>query len=506
MKKILIANRGEIALRIIRAVKELGYRAAVVYSESDRESLPVKFADEAFAIGKDELADSYLNIDKIVETARKSGCQAVHPGYGFLSENAEFAKAVIKAGMTFIGPTPEVLVGLGDKIEARKAAEKAGVPVILGYNGEISNGRTAKTVAAKIGYPLILKAAHGGGGRGMRIVTSQENLVTSVKMAIAESKTAFGSSLVFMERFISNSKHVEIQVLSDKYGNVIPLFERDCSVQRKHQKMIEEAPCCMMNQKLRNKLYEYAIRLVKATGYCGAGTVEFLFDGKNDFFFLEVNPRIQVEHPVTELISGIDIVKEQIRVCFGEELSVRQKDLMINGAALECRIQAEEYVPESGLFKPSFGRIVNYIAPSGFGVRVESSCFTGAEVTPKFDSMIAKIITHGRDRAEALKKMEIALSETRVEGISTNISFLKSVLRDTEFKSGCYFTNFLNEFLNKRDQSHRGEHMECAALVASLLRDREERKHKPVIQTIKKIINRWNLAARTENFRSRKGF
>ncbi|MDD5090813.1 MAG: acetyl-CoA carboxylase biotin carboxylase subunit [Candidatus Wallbacteria bacterium] len=506
MKKILIANRGEIALRIVRAVKELGMAAVVVYTDGERESLPVRFADEAYSLGPDDLLSTYLNIELMVETAKRAGCSAIHPGYGFLAENAVFARAVRENGMIFIGPSPEIITSLGDKIEARKLAEKIGVPVIPGYNGEIKSGHQAKEIAGRIGYPLILKAAHGGGGRGMRIVTSRDMLVNSVKMAVKEALSAFGNGTVFMERFVENAKHVEVQVLSDLHGNTVHLFERDCSIQRRHQKMIEEAPCFMLDDKLRKQLYSYALLLVKATGYCGAGTVEFLYDGKTSFYFLEVNPRIQVEHPVTEMITGVDIVKEQIRCAMGEKLSVRQKDLAIRGSAMECRILAEE-VTQNGEFKPSFGRISDYIAPAGFGVRTESCAFTGYEISPRFDSLIAKVITHGKDSKEALRKMELALAEIRIEGLSTNIPFLRSILNDEEFQSGYYFTNFLDVFRRKQLTKQALEHHEeCAAIAAALLRFREERKRKPVVQRLKHIISRWNLAGRTESFRARKGF
>jgi len=501
--KILVANRGEIALRIIRAAKELGIFTVAVFSESDRESLAVRLADEAYNIGSDDLSDSYLNIEKIIMTAQKAECTAIHPGYGFLSENAEFASRVISSGMIFIGPEPKTIIELGNKIRARKIAEKALIPVIPGFNGEIKSGKQAKEIAKKIGFPLILKAAHGGGGRGMRIVTENNNLVESVKQAISESLLSFGSKKVFMEKFVENAKHVEVQILADKFGNIIHLFDRDCSIQRKHQKMVEEAPCSILNTHQRKKLYEYAKKIIKHVNYSGAATVEFLFDGKNDFYFLEVNPRIQVEHPISEMITGIDIVKEQIKICLGERLKFKQRDINMSGHSIEVRILAERN-DDSGCFHPSFGKIERFVSPSGMGIRMETACYSGMEISPKFDSMIGKLISFGKTRKDAIRKMQIALSEIIIEGIESNILFLRRILKDSEFESGFYFTNFIQEMFSREGIEQDEDILESAAIISALLRFREEKKRLPVGEKIKKVVNRWNLAGRNENFRSRR--
>jgi acetyl-CoA carboxylase biotin carboxylase subunit len=503
LHKILIANRGEIALRIIRAAKELGIETVAVFSDGDRDSLAVRLADEAYCIGEDKLTESYLNIEKIISTAKKANCTAIHPGYGFLSENAEFAKKVIENGIIFIGPNHKTIIELGDKIKARETAEKCGVPVIPGYNGEIKSGKQAKEIAKKIGYPLILKAAHGGGGRGMRIVTEPNNLVESVKQAISESLLAFGSKKVFIEKFVETAKHIEVQILADNYGNVIHLFERDCSIQRKHQKMVEEAPCSILNKSLRKKLFEYAKKIIKFVEYSGAATVEFLFDGKKNFYFLEVNPRIQVEHPISEMITGIDIVKEQIKISLGEKLSFEQSDIKILGHSIETRILAERN-DENGLFHPSFGKIDRFVSPCGMGIRMETACYSGMEISPKFDSMIGKLISFGKTRGEAIRKMQIALSEIIIDGIESNILFLRKIMKDSEFESGFYFTNFIPEMFLRTIIEKNDEILESAAIISALLRFREEKKKLPVSDKIKKVVNRWNLAGRTEGFRSRR--
>lgn len=503
MHKILVANRGEIALRIMRAAKELSLKTVAVFSESDRESLAVRMADEAYNIGEDNLSDSYLNIDKIIDTAKKSGCTAIHPGYGFLSENPEFAEKIIENGLIFIGPEPETIRRLGDKIKARKTAEDCNIPVIPGYNGEIKGGKQAKEIAKKIGFPIILKAANGGGGRGMRIVTEQNNLVESVKQAISESILAFGSKKVFMEKFIETAKHIEVQILADKFGNIIHLFERDCSIQRKHQKMVEEAPCSILNKHLRKKLFVYAKKIIKHVGYSGAATVEFLYDGKNNFYFLEVNPRIQVEHPISEMITGIDIVKEQIHIALGNRMNIEQVDVKIIGHSIETRVLAERN-DESGDFHPSFGSIKRFVSPSGMGIRMETACFSGMEISPKFDSMIGKLISYGKTREDAIRKMQIALSEIIIEGIESNILFLRKILKDSEFESGFYFTNFIQEMFLKEHSKSLDSIYESAAIISALLRFREEKKRLPVKDKIKKVVNRWNLAGRNESFRSRR--
>ncbi|MEO5340213.1 MAG: acetyl-CoA carboxylase biotin carboxylase subunit [Magnetococcus sp. MYC-9] len=440
--KILIANRGEIALRVHRACKELGIQTVAVHSDADVDSMCVRLADESVCIGPARSSDSYLNISSIMAAAEITDARAIHPGYGFLSENPEFAEIVKASGLTFIGPEPSVIRLLGDKVQARKAMIAAGVPVVPGSEGEIQNEEMALKVARQIGFPIILKAAAGGGGRGMKVVHSDAALVTAFTVARNDARHFFKNDKVYMERFLTDPRHVEIQILADNHGNAVHLGDRDCSLQRRHQKILEEAPSPATTPEQREALGRIAARAALAVNYTGVGTFEFLMD-KGEFFFLEVNTRIQVEHPVTEMVTGIDLVKEQIRVAANLPLSIRQEDLLLRGHAIECRINAED--PET--FVPSPGRITEYHAPGGMGVRVDSDAYAGYRVPPHYDSMIGKLIVHGATRAEAIARMRRALDEYVIGGISTTIPLHQRIVRDGHFRNGTYTLRFLEEFL-----------------------------------------------------------
>ena len=439
-KKILVANRGEIAVRIIRALKEMGIISVAVYSEADRDSLHVKLADEAVCIGPKESNRSYLNIPAIISAALISGAEAIHPGYGFLAENAAFAEAVEASGLTFIGPPPRAIELMGDKATARKTMIEAGVPVVPGSKKVIDSVEEALATARDIGYPVMLKASAGGGGKGMRIAQNDEDLAKAFVTARTEAQNAFGNPDVYLEKYVEEPRHIEIQVLGDKQGNYVYLFERDCSVQRRHQKLIEEAPSPFVDESLRQKMGEAALLACRAVGYYSAGTVEFLVDRNKNFYFMEMNTRIQVEHPVTELITGIDLIKEQIKIAAGEKLPFTQNELKINGWAIECRINAED--PEKN-FLPNPGKITAYLPPGGNGVRVDSFIYPGYTVVPYYDSLIAKIITWGSTREEAIARMERALGEMSLEGIKTTIPFHLKVLENAFFRKGEVYTNFI---------------------------------------------------------------
>ncbi|MCA2961740.1 MAG: acetyl-CoA carboxylase biotin carboxylase subunit [Silvanigrellales bacterium] len=439
MKKILIANRGEIAIRIIRACKELGLSTVAVYSKADEHSLHAKLADESICIGPAESRRSYLNIPAIMAAAEVSGADAIHPGYGFLSENAHFAEVCRKCGIEFIGPTPEQMRELGEKVSARNVARLAGLPFLPGSKEALADAETARKMAREIGYPVILKASGGGGGRGMKIVHNDADIDKSYQNCRNEAAAAFGNSEVYIEKYLENPRHVEIQLMADKHGNVVHLGERDCSVQRRHQKVIEEGPCPLLTPKEREKIGGYAVALAKHVGYHGAGTVEFLMDDDKNVYFMEMNTRIQVEHPVTEQITGVDLVRTQILVAMGEKLSFTQKDIQIKGHAIECRINAED--PKS--FAPWPGQITSYSAPGGLGVRVDGFIYHGYTVVPHYDSMIAKLIVWAETRERAIRKMEVALGEYLIDGIRTNIPFHKEVLAHPEFREGRHSTRFL---------------------------------------------------------------
>jgi len=443
-KKILIANRGEIALRIQRACKELGIRGVIVYSEADREAKYVKLAEEAVCIGPAPSALSYLNMPAIISAAEVTDAEAIHPGYGFLSENADFAERVEKSGFKFIGPTPESIRMMGDKVSAKQAMIKAGVPCVPGSDGELpDNPAEMKRIAKMIGYPVIIKAAGGGGGRGMRVVNTEAALLHAVQTTKAEAGAAFGNPAVYMEKFLQNPRHIEIQILADQHKNAVYLGERDCSMQRRHQKVIEEAPAPGISRKLIERVGERCVAACKRIGYRGAGTFEFLYEN-GEFYFIEMNTRVQVEHPVTEFITGVDIVKTQIQVAAGEKLPFTQKQIFLKGHAIECRINAEDPFK----FTPSPGRITMWHAAGGPGVRVDSHAYTNYFVPPNYDSMIGKLIVYGDTREQALARMRTALSESVVEGIQTNIALHREIMNDAKFITGGTNIHYLEEWLS----------------------------------------------------------
>ena len=442
-KKVLIANRGEIALRVIRACKELGIKTVAIHSEADAASLHVRAADEKVCVGPADAALSYRNIPNVLSAAEISGADAIHPGYGFLSENAHFAEVCESIGIKFIGPSSENIAMLGDKARAREIVVKRGLPVTPGSPGELRSEEEALQAAQKIGFPVIIKATAGGGGRGMRVVNKAEDLARAFQAAQAEAKSTFGNENVYLERYFLEPRHIEVQVMADSRGHVVHLGERDCSIQRRHQKLLEETPSPAIDEKLRKEIGRVAVEAVKAAHYRNVGTVEFLLDKDRNFFFMEVNTRIQVEHPITEMVTGIDLIKEQIRLAAGLPLTIRQQDIVMNGHSMECRINAED--PEK--FTPSPGTITRYSPPGGFGVRVDSVMETGAVVSPHYDSMIAKLITHGRDRQECMARMRRALDEFVIEGIKTTIPLHRRILDDPDFQKGHVSTTFLERFL-----------------------------------------------------------
>ncbi|MBI2447320.1 MAG: acetyl-CoA carboxylase biotin carboxylase subunit [Candidatus Omnitrophica bacterium] len=444
--KILIANRGEIALRIIRACREMGIRSVAVYSEADKNSLHVRFADEAVCIGPAQSVNSYLNIPAIISAAEITDVEAIHPGYGFLAENAHFAEVCESCQITFIGPTPENIRLLGDKMQAKEMMKKAGLPVIPGSLSIVKNKEEALNTAKRIKYPVIIKAAAGGGGRGMRICHNDVRLISALMTAQTEAEAAFGNSAVYIEKYIPRPRHIEFQILADKYGHVIHLGERDCTIQRRHQKLVEESPSPALDLKMRKRMGDMAIRGAKAVNYVNAGTVEFLLDESNNFYFMEVNTRIQVEHPVTEMVTGIDLIKEQIKISNGERLSYNQDDVKVNGWSIEARINAED--PDNN-FMPSPGRITNYILPGGPGVRVDTHAYPGYDVPPYYDSLIGKLITYGKNRQDTIRIMQRALDEYVVEPIKTTIPFHKGVFHNPQFIRGQIYTDFVESVLEE---------------------------------------------------------
>ncbi|HHX00719.1 MAG TPA: acetyl-CoA carboxylase biotin carboxylase subunit [Acholeplasmataceae bacterium] len=442
--KVLIANRGEIAIRIIRALKELGIGQVAVYSKADADSLHVKLADEAICIGEAPSADSYLNMTNLISAAISTGCNAIHPGYGFLAENEKFAEMVEKCNIKFIGPSSEVIHQLGNKIEAKRLAREAGIPVVEGSDGVVENLETAIKVAKRVTYPILIKARNGGGGKGISIIKNENELIKMFELTRQEAKANFGDSGVYIEKYIENPHHIEVQIIADSFGNIVHLGERDCSVQRRNQKVIEESPSPYVDDELRAKLGDAAVRLAKSVGYENAGTVEFLVDKDKKFYFIEMNTRIQVEHPVTEMVTGIDIVKEQIRVAYNSGLSFSQKDVVISGHSIECRLNAED--PYNN-FRPSPGVVKNLVVPGGPGVRVDTHIYNNYMVPPYYDSMLAKLIVHAPTRKEAIRKMRVALEQFLIDGIMTNIEILYLIMHNTHFVRGIYDTNFVSEFL-----------------------------------------------------------
>jgi acetyl-CoA carboxylase biotin carboxylase subunit len=443
-KKILVANRGEIAVRVIRACKEMGITTVAVYSDIDKEALHTQMADEAICIGPAASKDSYLNIQNILSATVLSGAEAIHPGFGFLSENSKFSRMCRECNITFIGPDFESIEKMGNKSKAREIMEGAGVPVVPGSEGALESFEEAKVMAEKIGYPVMIKAAAGGGGRGIRIVTQESELLNAFNTAKAESKACFADDSLYMEKFIENPHHIEFQILADNFGNTLYLGERDCSIQRRNQKVLEEAPSGLLTEAMRIKMGEIAVKAAKAVGYKNAGTIEFLVDDALDFYFMEMNTRIQVEHPITEMITGIDLIKEQIKIAAGEKLSYAQEDISISGHAIECRINAED--PEKD-FRPSPGKIQQLNLPGGLGVRIDSAVYQGYTIPPNYDSMIGKLIVHAKNRDEAIARMKRALEEFVIEGLQTNLEFQLNIINDKDFKKGNYNTGFLKDKL-----------------------------------------------------------
>jgi acetyl-CoA carboxylase, biotin carboxylase subunit len=444
IKKLLIANRGEIAVRIIRACKELGVETVAVYSEADRDALHVRLADEAYCIGPTASKDSYLNFTNIMSVATLTEVDAIHPGYGFLAENADFAEICAECNITFVGPSPDAISRMGTKDVARKTMEDAGVPIVPGSKGIVKDVDDAIEVAEQIGYPVIIKATAGGGGKGIRVARTKEELVKGVTITQREAATAFGNPGVYLEKFIEDFRHVEIQVLADNHGNTIHLGERDCSIQRRLQKLLEETPSPALNSEIREEMGEAAVKAAQAVNYSGAGTVEFIFDHNNgNFYFMEMNTRIQVEHPVTEMVTGIDLIKEQIKIAGGAKLEVKQEDVTFKGWSIECRINAEN--PDKN-FMPSAGTVEMYLPPGGLGVRVDSAVYPGYKIPPFYDSMVAKIITYGDTREEAIARMKRALSEFIIEGVHTTVPFHLRLLEHEKFVSGDFNTKFLEMY------------------------------------------------------------
>ncbi len=471
MKKILVANRGEIALRVMRSAREMGIKTVAVYSEADRHSPHVRYADEAVCIGPPASKDSYLRGDKIVEVAKTLGVDGIHPGYGFLSENAAFAKLVEENGITFIGPTPEAIEVMGDKLSAKEAAKKFNIPMVPGSDGAIHSAEEVRELCDRIGYPVLIKASAGGGGKGMRVVESADQLAEQMQRAQSEALSAFGDGSVFIEKYVGSPKHIEVQILGDNYGNIVYVFERECSVQRRHQKVVEEAPSSCLTPEKRKAIGEAAVMVGKSCAYIGAGTVEFLVDEELNFYFLEMNTRLQVEHPVSEMISGVDLVKEQIKVARGEKLSFTQEDLSIRGHALELRVYAED---PTNNFLPDIGRLVEYQKPEGPGIRVDDGFEAGMDIPIYYDPMIAKLVAYGKDRTEAIDRMLRAIQEYKITGVKNTLQFGAFVITHPDFVSGKFDTHFVAkhfkpEYLKKEDPAE----MEMAALVAAHVFERK---------------------------------
>ena len=446
IKKILIANRGEIALRIIRACQELDIKTVAVHSTIDENAMHVRLADESVCIGPPLASKSYLNISSILSAAEVSGADAIHPGYGFLSENAKFAEIVNEHGLIFIGPKAQHISEMGDKVSARTAMKKLGIPLVPGSDGAIKNLQELKKIAKEIGFPILIKAASGGGGKGMKVAIKASELEEAWNLARSEAKSGFGDDTVYLERYLANPRHIEFQLFADSFGNVVHFGERDCSLQRRHQKVLEEAPSPALNEEERVKISKIIVKAVKKLGYLGAGTFEMLYEN-GEFFFIEMNTRIQVEHPITEMITGFDLVKEQINVAGGKKLSVKQKDIKIKGHSIECRINSED----PATFVPNAGSIKNYHAPGGFGVRIDSALYSGYKVPPNYDSLIAKLIVYGNNREEAILKLKIALKEYVIDGINTTLSLHEKIISENEFISGNYDIRWLEKFLKNND-------------------------------------------------------
>ncbi|MCX7883707.1 MAG: acetyl-CoA carboxylase biotin carboxylase subunit [Caloramator sp.] len=445
-KRILIANRGEIAVRIIRACMEMGIETVAVYSEADKDAMHVYLADKAVCVGPAQSQKSYLNIPAIISAAKLTGAEAIHPGFGFLSENSKFASLCSLADIKFIGPSSSAIELMGDKATARETMKKAGVPVVPGSEGKLYTAEEAKEIADKIGYPVMIKASSGGGGRGMRVVNDESEFIKLFNLCQQESKAAFNDDAMYVEKYIVNPRHIEFQILSDSFGNILHLGERDCTLQRRNQKVLEEAPSIILDDELREKMGKAAVMAAKACNYENAGTVEFLLDRDKNFYFMEMNTRVQVEHPVTEMVTGIDIIKEQIKIAAGKPLQYKQEDIKITGHAIECRINAEN--PKMN-FRPSPGKVTTFHVPGGFGVRIDSAIYQDYSIPPFYDSMIAKLIVHGKDRNEAIEKMKVALSQFVIDGVDNNIDFLIKLLCNEDVKNNNYDTSYIEKWLKK---------------------------------------------------------
>lgn len=492
-KKILIANRGEIALRVMRSAKEMGIRTVAVYSEADRNAPFVRFADEAVCIGPAPSKESYLVFDKIIKVCTDLKVDAVHPGYGFLSENGDFCRALEKAGVTFVGPSPHAMKVMGDKLAAKEAVKNHGVPLVPGTEGAVSGLEEAMKVAKTITFPILIKAAAGGGGKGMRIVNEESELKEGLERAISEAQNAFGDGSVFIEKYVAGPRHIEVQVMADTHGNTLYLFERECSVQRRHQKVVEEAPSAVLTPELRKRMGEAAVAVAKSVDYTGAGTVEFLLDEKMNFYFMEMNTRLQVEHPVTEMITGLDLVKLQIRVAEGEALPIKQEDLKINGHAIEIRVYAED---PANNFLPDIGTLTTYRPPQGPGVRVDDGFEEGMTIPIHYDPMIAKLITHGATREEAIGRMERAIDDYAIAGVETTLPFCRFTMGHPAFRSGKYDTHFVRDhFTPEVLMGIDAEEMAVAALVAGHLSAESARKPLPVAASSGQL-SAWKLNRR----------
>jgi acetyl-CoA carboxylase, biotin carboxylase subunit len=498
-KKVLVANRGEIAVRIIRACRELGIETVAVYSEADRQSLHVRYADEAYLLGPAPSRESYLRADKILDVVRKSGADAIHPGYGFLAEREDFAQACVDLGIAFIGPKPSSIAAMGDKAEARATVIKAGVPVVPGTEavGNMTDDDLLR-IAPKIGFPLLIKATAGGGGKGMREVKAIEEMPLLLQSARREAESAFGDGDVYLEKLVEGARHIEFQIIADTHGNVIHLGERECSIQRRHQKLIEEAPSPFMDDELRARMGAVAVKAAQAVDYVNAGTIEFLVDKDRNYYFLEMNTRLQVEHPITEMATGVDIVAEQIRVARGRQLSYTQEQIQFKGHAIECRVNAED--PYNN-FMPSTGRITHSLLPTGPGVRIDTGVYPGFEITPYYDPMIAKLIVWGETRAQAILRMRRALEEYRIVGVRTNIPFHQTMMDSHRFMGGQYDTRFVEERFsmdNERKDDKYETHIEIAAMLATLAAHQETERSAQIVRRGERDASNWKWVGRWE--------
>jgi acetyl-CoA carboxylase biotin carboxylase subunit len=500
--KVLIANRGEIAVRIIRACRELGMQTVAVYSEADRQALHVRYADEAYLLGPAPSRESYLRSDKIIDIARRCGASAIHPGYGFLAERSDFAQSCLDVGFAFIGPKPSSIAAMGDKIVARSTVSAAGVPVVPGTEGEGAlRDEDLLQLAPSIGFPLLIKATAGGGGKGMREAQNLEEMPALIHAARREAEASFGDGNVYLEKLVEGARHIEIQILADQQGNTIFLGERECSLQRRHQKILEESPSPFINsdERLRKQMGEVAVRAAQAVGYVNAGTIEFLVDKSRNFFFLEMNTRLQVEHPVTEMVTGVDIVKEQIRIARGRPLRYSQENVRLNGWAIECRINAED--PDNG-FLPSTGRITHVLLPTGPGVRIDTGVYPGFDISPYYDSLISKLIVWGETRAEAILRMRRALEEYRLVGVRTNIPFHQRLIDSPRFMAGKFDTRFIEErFSMEKAGKGKDNHEEIAAIFATLVAHKQIQRSAVIVQRNSREASDWKRAGRWSRMR-----